>query len=251
MEQLLDHCTAVITGAGRGIGRAIALAYAREGARLFLAARTERELAETAAACREEGATVQPVVTDVAESNQVRDLVGRAVNEAGQVDILVNPAGIYGPIGPTADVDVEAWTDAVRVNLFGPLYLCRALLPHMLQRRQGKIVLLGGGGATAPLPNFSSYAASKAAVARLADTLAEEVKAFNIQVNVIAPAWWIPGCRTMSWWPAIAPVRSSKRSRKLEIQARVPCPRRSQRAWPYSWRRRLRQAHRQARGRAL
>ena len=165
MEQLLDHCTAVITGAGRGIGRAIALAYAREGARLFLAARTERELAETAAACREEGATVQPVVTDVAESNQVRDLVGRAVNEAGQVDILVNAAGIYGPIGPTADVDVEAWTDAVRVNLFGPLYLCRALLPHMLQRRQGKIVLLGGGCATAPLPNFSSYAASKAAVA--------------------------------------------------------------------------------------
>ena len=187
MEPLLNDRTAIITGAGRGIGRAIALAFAREGARLFLAARTERELAETAATCREAGATVQPVVTDVADSDQVRNLVGRAVREAGQVDILVNAAGIYGPIGPTSNIDVEAWTYAIAINLYGPLYLCRALLPHMIQRRQGKIILLGGGGATAPLPNFSSYAASKAAVVRLADTLAEEVKEFNIQVNVIAP----------------------------------------------------------------
>jgi 3-oxoacyl-[acyl-carrier protein] reductase len=187
MEPLLKDRVAVVTGAGRGIGRAIALAFAREGARLILAARTERELTETATACHEAGGKALAVVTDVSDWNQVQRLIATAIQEAGQVGILVNAAGVYGPIGPTADIDISAWTRAVEVNLFGSFYLCRALVPHFMQRQQGKIILLGGGGATAPLPNFSSYAASKAAVARLADTLAEELKPFNIQVNVIAP----------------------------------------------------------------
>jgi len=187
MGQMLKDRTAIVTGAGRGIGRAIALAFAGEGARLFLAARTQRELTETAAACRDLGVVARPIATDVSNWDEVRHLVATAIGDTTQVDILVNAAGVYGPIGPTADIDVEAWEQAIKINLLGPLYLCRALLPHFMQWRAGKVVLLGGGGATAPLPNFSSYAASKAAVARLADTLAEELKAFNVQVNVIAP----------------------------------------------------------------
>jgi len=187
MEGILRNRVAIVTGAGRGIGRAISLAFAREGAWLFLAARTEAELAETANACREVGAKAQVMVTDVSNRNQVQRLINTAIQEGGQVDILVNSAGIYGPIGPTSDIDISAWTQALEVNLFGPFYLCRSLIPHFIQRKQGKIILLGGGGATAPLPNFSSYAASKAGVVRLADTLAEELKPYNIQVNVIAP----------------------------------------------------------------
>jgi NAD(P)-dependent dehydrogenase (short-subunit alcohol dehydrogenase family) len=187
MDGVLKDRVALITGAGRGIGRAIALAFAREGARLILAARSTGQLEDAAARCREEGATVVTIPTDVAQWDQVQHLVATALKECGQVDILVNSAGVYGPIGPTAEVDVAAWVQAINVNLVGPFFLCRALLPHLQQRRQGKIILLGGGGATNPLPNFSSYAASKAGLARLADTLAEELKEFNVQVNVIAP----------------------------------------------------------------
>jgi NAD(P)-dependent dehydrogenase (short-subunit alcohol dehydrogenase family) len=187
MERVLQHRVAIVTGAGRGIGRAIALVYARAGARLFLASRTSSELEATAQLCSESGAAAQAVITDVSDWQHVQHLIETAITEAQHVDILVNAAGVYGPIGPTAEVDVEEWTRAAEVNLFGALYLCRALVPYMIQRRQGKLIFLGGGGATVPLPNFTAYAATKAAVVRLADSLAEELKACNIQLNVIAP----------------------------------------------------------------
>ena len=187
MGTTLKDRVAIITGAGRGIGQAIAVAFAREGARVFLAARTTTELEAVVTSCEMQGATATGVPTDVANQEAVRRLVSTAIERAGHVDVLVNSAGIYGPIGPTAEIDAAAWIRGIEVNLFGPLFLCRELLPHLIKRQQGKIILLGGGGATAPLPNFSSYAASKAGLARLADTLAEELKPFNIQVNVIAP----------------------------------------------------------------
>jgi NAD(P)-dependent dehydrogenase (short-subunit alcohol dehydrogenase family) len=187
MDRILKDRVALITGAGRGIGRAIAMAFAREGAQLVLAARSTGQLEEAAARCRAKGATVVTIPTDVAQWEQVQHLVATTLKECGRIDVLVNSAGVYGPIGATAEVDLAAWVQGINVNLLGPFFLCRALLSHMQQRRKGKIILLGGGGATAPLPNFSSYAASKAGLARLADTLAEELKEFNVQVNVIAP----------------------------------------------------------------
>jgi NAD(P)-dependent dehydrogenase (short-subunit alcohol dehydrogenase family) len=99
----------------------------------------------------------------------------------------VNNAGIYGPIGPTEEVDWDSWVRAIEINLLGSVLLCRALLPHFKRQRYGKIVQLSGGGATNPLPRFTAYAASKAAVVRFAESLALDVREYGIDVNSIAP----------------------------------------------------------------
>ena len=96
-------------------------------------------------------------------------------------------AGVYGPMGPTESVDLAEWRRAIDINLFGVLLPCRAVIPHFKQAKRGKIVVLSGGGATNPLPNISSYAASKAAAVRLMETFAEELKSFHVDVNAIAP----------------------------------------------------------------
>ena len=153
----------------------------------MLAARTRHELEETADACRSLGATVEVVPTDIASYPDVEHLVAAALEEAGPPDVLVNAAGVIGPIGPTATAEPAAWKSAVETNLIGAFHLCRAVLPHMLARRKGKVILFGGGGATSPFPCFSSYAAAKAGVVRLAETLAVEVADQNVQVNAIAP----------------------------------------------------------------
>ena len=178
---------AIITGAGRGIGRAIALAFAQEGADVLAASRTLSEVAETAEEVRALGRHALPLKVDVSNRDEVERMVAQALEEFGKLDILVNSAGIYGAIGPLVDNDPEKWVQTVRINLFGSFFCARAVLPVMIRQRRGKIINLSGGGATSPLPNFSAYASSKAAIVRLTETLAEEIKGFNIQVNAIAP----------------------------------------------------------------
>jgi len=177
---------AVITGGGRGIGEAVALAFAGEGATVVLAARTASELAEVAAKISATGGIGMPVPTDVSSPADVSRLVQRAVDAYGRVDVLVNAAGILGPVGPLWEADPEAWKRAIEVNFYGTFLCCRAVLPHMVKRRRGKIVNFSGGGAASPLPRMAAYGASKAAVVRLTETLAEEVKPFGIEVNAIA-----------------------------------------------------------------
>lgn len=183
----LKDKVAIITGGGRGIGEAIALAFAREGARLVLAARTVPELERVAGRVKDLGGSAQIVPADVTSRQAVSRMVVKALDSFGQVDILVNAAGVYGPIGLLWESDPEEWVQALEVNLLGTFFACHAVLPDMIRRRQGCIINFSGGGATSPLPRFTAYGVSKTAVVRLTETLAEEVRGFNIRVNAIAP----------------------------------------------------------------
>jgi 3-oxoacyl-[acyl-carrier protein] reductase len=178
---------ALITGAGRGIGEAISRQFAAQGATVVLAARTRTELEQLAHAIRESGGYAEVVSCDVADPEQVAQLVRFTLDLHNRIDVLVNAAGIYGPIGLTWEVDPAAWKKAIDVNLCGTFLLCRSVIPHMVQSKRGSIINFSGGGATAALPRFSAYGASKAAVVRLTETLAEELREYGIRVNAIAP----------------------------------------------------------------
>ncbi len=183
----LQDKVALVTGAGRGIGEAIALRFGAEGARLVLAARTLSELEDVAEKVRAGGGTARVVVTDVSDRKKVAHLVASCMDAFSRIDILVNAVGTYGPIGRAWEIDAQDWMAAFATNLFGAFFLCQSVLPHMIRQGAGKIINFSGGGATSPLARFTAYGVSKAAVVRLTETLAEEVREFNIQVNAIAP----------------------------------------------------------------
>jgi 3-oxoacyl-[acyl-carrier protein] reductase len=183
----LKDRVAIVTGSGRGIGRAIALAMAEQGADVVVAARTLAELEATAARIRSLGRRALIVQADVSAKQEVKAMVNGALGEFGRIDILVNNAGVQPPIGPLWENDPDEWLRTILINLGGVFLCCQAVIPVMIRQGGGKIINLSGGGATSPRPFFSAYAASKAAIVRLTETLAEEVKQHNIQVNAIAP----------------------------------------------------------------
>ena len=131
--------------------------------------------------------SVTGFVCDVGVPQQVTATFEVIFRQHGSVDILVNNAGVQGPIGPLWENDPDAWWHTLQTNLFGVFLCCRTVLPKMIERRRGKIINLSGGGATTPRAFFTAYAASKAAIVRLTETLAEEVRPYGIQVNAIAP----------------------------------------------------------------
>jgi len=185
----LKNVNALITGGSQGLGKAIAEHFLQHGASVFICARGEKELLAT----RDELTKKFPAqkvlarTCDVSNETQINELSSAALRELGSIQALVLNAGIYGPMGPTESVNLEEWKRAMDINLLGVLLPCRALIPHFKKAGRGKIIVLSGGGATNPLPNISSYAASKAAVVRLAETLAEELRPFHVDVNAIAP----------------------------------------------------------------
>jgi len=186
----LAGLNALITGGSQGLGRAIAESFVREGASVLLCARDANLLDGTRAelsALAAPGRKVLAHTCDVSSEQQVNALAAAAIAEFGAVQVLVNNAGIYGPLGPTESVPLDEWKRAIEINLYGVLLPCRALIPHFKAAGRGKIIIISGGGATNPLPNISSYAASKAAVVRLMETLSEELKPHGIDVNAVAP----------------------------------------------------------------
>lgn len=177
---------AIVTGAGRGIGRAVAQALAREGAAVALAARTRAEVAAVAEAIRTAGGRALAVPTDVSQDAQVEALVDETVGQLGPVDILVNAAGVAA-FGPVAGAKPEDWDAMLAVNLRAVMVCCRAVLPPMLRRRTGIIVNVASVAASRPIAGSAAYAATKAGVVAWSHVLAEELRADGVRVGVISP----------------------------------------------------------------
>lgn len=186
----LAQRSAVISGANQGLGFEIARQFVQEGARVMICARNKKLLMAAQKKLQAIASDPQMVLakkTDISKASEVEALIASAIKAFGRLDVLVANAGVYGAKGLVEEVNWEEWSNAIDINLKGTVLQCRAVLPHFKKNRSGKIIILSGGGATKPMPYLSAYAASKAAVVRFAETLAEEVQEFCIDVNTVAP----------------------------------------------------------------
>jgi 3-oxoacyl-[acyl-carrier protein] reductase len=186
----LNNLLTVITGASQGLGKAIAHEFVKEGAHVALCARDANLIKAAADDLKHVAGADQKIFAsacDVSVEADVEKFFDAVRSCLGPVNVLVNNAGVYGPKGESDKVDFQEWKRAIEINLYGTFLPCRFVIREMKELRRGKIINLSGGGATAPLPRISGYAASKAAVVRLTETLAEELREFSIDVNAVAP----------------------------------------------------------------
>jgi 3-oxoacyl-[acyl-carrier protein] reductase len=184
----LQGRNAIVTGGSQGLGRVIVERFLREGANVAFCARTAADVEKALGELRPRLRAGQQLIgapCDVAEAADV-DRLFAAAAPLGDLHILVNNAGIYGPIGPVEEVDFEQWRHTFEVNVFGAMRCARKAIPGMKQRRHGKLIFISGAGA-APIPNCSAYTITKMAVTRMAEALAEELRPFGIDSNAIAP----------------------------------------------------------------
>jgi NAD(P)-dependent dehydrogenase (short-subunit alcohol dehydrogenase family) len=183
----LDGKIAVVTGGGRGIGRAIALRCAAAGADVALAARSAHQIEEVAGLIEAQGRRALPVVTDLRERDEVTRLAETVSAELGGADLLVNNSGIAGPMHVLWEIDPDEWDETVKVNLTAVFLCCRAFLPSMIERRSGNVVVIGSVTGKRPLHGRTPYAATKLSLVGLVRTLAWEVGEHGIRVNLISP----------------------------------------------------------------
>ncbi len=183
----LSGRAALVTGGGRGIGRAIALALAAAGAGVAVLARGEQEVQETARSITTAGGRCLALTADVTRQAEVETAVARAEAALGPLDLLVNGAGSHLAVGELWEVDPEPWWTDIESNLRGPFLCCRAVLPGMIARGHGRIVTIASGAALEPRPHSTAYAAAKAAVLRLTDSLHAAVASRGVSVFAIHP----------------------------------------------------------------
>jgi NAD(P)-dependent dehydrogenase (short-subunit alcohol dehydrogenase family) len=179
----------LVTGAGRGIGKRLAIGFAGKGARVGLLARSKAELDLCHLEIEHGGGAALRIRADVCDYEQVSAALERMRVQFGSAaQVLVCAAATLGPIGPFVESSPKTWNEIVHTNLIGVLNACRAVLPQMIERRSGKIIVIGGVGGTLPArPNFAVHSATKTAVVRFVESLAEEVAEHNVQVNCLSP----------------------------------------------------------------
>jgi NAD(P)-dependent dehydrogenase (short-subunit alcohol dehydrogenase family) len=178
---------AIVTGAGRGIGRAIALRLAQDGADVVIADVHEHSMESVAAEVRQLRRRSLAILTDVTSKAQVQAMVEQTVAELGRVDILVNNAGILGPAKAVVDTPEEEWDRCVAVHLKGTFLCSQAVIPHMLKQKYGKIVSMGSVAGKEGNPNLAAYSVAKAGIICLTKSLAKELATAGINVNCISP----------------------------------------------------------------
>ena len=187
MAGALSGKVAVVTGAGQGLGRDVALRFAAEGATVALAARSEAKLAAVADEVAAAGGRALVVPTDVARDADVEALRKRVVAEVGPVDVLVNNSGVAGPTAPLWEQSRAAWDETFAINVTGVFLMCRAFLPAMLERGAGSVIVVGSMTGKRALHGRTPYAASKTALVGLVRTLAWETGGSGVRVNLVSP----------------------------------------------------------------
>lgn len=183
----LKNKKALITGAGKGIGKAVAIALAKEGVNVILMARTQSDLDEVAKEVNALGVKSLTLIADVADITSVNTAVERALGEFKTIDILVNNAGVAA-FGKFLELEPVAWENIIKVNLMGTYYVTRAVLPNMIERQTGDIINISSTAGLAGNALTSAYSASKFAVLGLTDSLMQEVRKHNIRVTALTPS---------------------------------------------------------------
>jgi 3-oxoacyl-[acyl-carrier protein] reductase len=180
---------AIVTGGSQGLGRTIVEAYLEAGANVAFCARHEQGVQAALLDLRPrliDGQKLIGSVADVSNAASLENFFGAVSSDFGELHILVNNAGVYGPIGPIESVDFEEWKHAFEIDIFGMVLAARLCIPGMKHRRYGKLIQISGGG-TAAVPNLSAYQCGKIAAVRLTEVLAEELRPYGIDSNAIAP----------------------------------------------------------------
>jgi NAD(P)-dependent dehydrogenase (short-subunit alcohol dehydrogenase family) len=189
---LLDGQTALVTGAGRGIGKAIVEAFAREGAAVVAAARTTQEIERLCADVRANGGTAAPVTMDVKCEESIKNAVEKTRRQLGRIDILVNNAGVIA-LREIVDTSTETWDDLMSTNVRGVFLLCREVLPEMIERRSGRIINVGSAAGRRGYKEQGAYCASKHALAGLTKVLSLETQQYGVRVQMLSPGGVLTG----------------------------------------------------------
>jgi len=185
----LENKVAMITGGARGIGKAIATAYAREGAKLALCARTAAELDQTVGELRALRAEAEGWSCDVSLEDSAKEFVARTFKKFGRIDVLVNNAGVMTRPVPMTEVDIKKWDYTIAVNLRGPFLITQAVLPIMMKQKSGSIINVSSMIGRGAYANFLAYATSKWGLEGFTQTLAAEARSSNIRVNSVDPGY--------------------------------------------------------------